>query len=195
MASGNAASDDAVVNAMSHGSRTALTNRLSGTRKMSATGQQHEQREYDQRAVQRADENPEILENAEPALRHGNRDGGADADRRVGHDDVHELEHHLGQALAGGEHERLALPLHLRERDREDDREEDDLQHFVLRRGVEEALAARCARSRRVSVVCVLANSVPSFVDAAPRSTPTPGFTRFTAVRPTTSASVVTTSK
>ena len=46
-----------------------------------------------------------------------------------------------------------------------------------------------------VSVVCVAANSAPSFVDAAPRSTPTPGFTMLTASRPTASASVVTISK
>ena len=64
IASGSAASDDAVVNAMSHGSRTARTNRLSGTRKMSAIGHEHEQHEHDQRAVQRADENAEIPQNA-----------------------------------------------------------------------------------------------------------------------------------
>ena len=60
IASGNAASDDAVVNAMSHGSRTARTKRLSGTRKISAIGTNTKQDEHDQRAVQRADENAEI---------------------------------------------------------------------------------------------------------------------------------------
>ena len=46
-----------------------------------------------------------------------------------------------------------------------------------------------------VSDVCVVANSAPSFADAVPRSTPAPGFTRFTAMRPTASAIVVTISK
>ena len=41
----------------------------------------------------------------------------------------------------------------------------------------------------------VVASSEPSVDETAPRSTPRPGFTRLTATKPTTSASVVTTSK
>jgi hypothetical protein len=75
------------------------------------------------------------------------------SDGRVGHHDIHELEHHLRQTLAGGEHELLARPLHLRQRDGEDDREEHDLKHLVLRGSVEEALRNRMldhARQRGV---------------------------------------------
>ena len=59
IASGSAASDDAVVKAMSHGSFTARMNRRSGTRKTSAIGTKHAEHEDDQRAVQRADEHAE----------------------------------------------------------------------------------------------------------------------------------------
>jgi len=44
-------------------------------------------------------------------------------------------------------------------------------------------------------LVCVVASCAPSSADAAPRSTPCPGFTRFTAISPTASAAVVTSSK
>ena len=51
------------------------------------------------------------------------------------------------------------------------------------------------SRVNAANVVVVFASSAPRSTDALPMSTPTPGFARLTAMRPTTSASVVTTSK
>ena len=52
-ASGSAASDDAVENATSHGSFAARQNRRTGTLNASAIGSSTNEREHDQRAVQR----------------------------------------------------------------------------------------------------------------------------------------------
>ncbi len=53
------------------------------------------------------------------------------------------LEHDLAHRLEEREHERLRRPLHLRQRDRKDDRIEDDLEHLVVRRRPEDALRHR----------------------------------------------------
>ena len=56
-------------------------------------------------------------------------------------------------------------------------------------------LCGTVCSSTPLRVVLVAANCEPSFADAAPRSTPCPGFTRLTARSPTTNANVVTASK
>ena len=73
--------------------------------------------------------------------------------------------------------------------------EEDDLQHFVLRSGLEEALRHRVLEHAARTSMLSPRSSVPVVGAGAARATPTPGLTMFTAIRPTTSASVVTTSK
>src|SRR5678815_5437617 len=54
---------------------------------------EHKEHEHDQRALQRSNQNAEILEDAESALRNRDRDRRADTDRRVSHHDADELEH------------------------------------------------------------------------------------------------------
>ena len=99
IARGSAASLDVVENAMTAGSFTALKNLRIGTLKSSATGSEHEQDEDRERHVERADEPGEVVEHPEPAVADRVGDRGADADRRVVHDDVRELEHRLGERL------------------------------------------------------------------------------------------------
>jgi hypothetical protein len=110
------------------------------------------------------------------ALSHRDRDRRADADRRELHHDADELEHHLAQLSQNESMNVFAGALHLRQRDGEDDGEEDDLQHLVLRARLEEALRHRVlddARERRLRLRELGAASVAS----AARFTPTPGFT------------------
>jgi hypothetical protein len=102
--------------------------------------QQHDDREDPQCAIQGEDKCTQVSEYANPTLAHRLRDRRADADRRQLHHDRHEPEHHFGQALARLQHERLRRPLDLRERDREHDGEDRDLERLVARRRLEEAL-------------------------------------------------------
>ncbi len=83
----------------------------------------------------------------------------------------------------------------LRERHAEQHGEEHDLQHFVVRRRLEEAVRHDVLEHIRDASPGVAASSLPGASDAAVMFTPTPGFTKFTAISPTASASVVTTSK
>src|SRR5256714_15511586 len=72
------------------------------------------------------------------ADRNGNRR--SDPDRSVAHHDRRELEHHLGEPFATGENDLLRPTSDLRQSDGEENREEYDLQDFVLGGRLEEAL-------------------------------------------------------
>ena len=196
MASGSAASDDAVEKAMSQGSLTQCQKRRSGHPRKERDRHERQQDEHDQRAVEREHQGAEVPEHAEAAVSHRDRHRRADADRRELHDDAGELEHHLRQPLA----EPRASPpwrarLHLGERGGEEDGEEDDLEHFVPGRGVEEAVRdgmlqharQRCPGGWRAAWPCVGGRGE--------RRRRSPGRTRFTAPSPMNSATVVTTSK
>ena len=85
-ASGSAASEEAVENAMSHGSFAAAPNRRTAP-SHERDRKQDEHREGEQRPVEREHENAEVREHAEPAPAHRHRDRGADADRCELHHD------------------------------------------------------------------------------------------------------------
>ncbi len=93
--------------------------------------QQDEQDEDREREVERGDEPRQVHQHAQPAVPDRVGDRRADADRRVVHDDVRELEHRLGHGLAPGDDRPSLLADHA-ERDREQDAEDDDLQHVAF---------------------------------------------------------------
>ena len=73
-ARGSAASDEAVVNASSHGSLVAAQNRRSGTLPRERDGQEDQRREREQRPVEREHQAPSRAEHAEPVPAHRHRD-------------------------------------------------------------------------------------------------------------------------
>ena len=101
IARGSAASLDVVENAMTAGSFTALMNLRIGHLEDAARPAGARARiERRQREVERADQPGQVVEHAEAAVADRVGDRRADADRRVVHDDVRELEHRLGERLA-----------------------------------------------------------------------------------------------
>ena len=145
---------------------------------------------HDQRHVERADQPGQVVEHAEPAAADRIGDGRADADRRIAHDDVGEAEHRLGQRLAPRDHRPALLADHA-ERDREDQAEDDDLQHVAARHGVDD----RLGHGVQQHLIPGLRGSVDRPLPAAGSEIPSPGRVMFTANRPISSAIVVTTSK
>ena len=83
MARGRAASDDVVVNAMTAGSLTARMNGPNRNPGDERRGNQRQQHEHDQRAVERPHQQPQVAEHLDPAVAHRHRHRRPDADRRV----------------------------------------------------------------------------------------------------------------
>ena len=100
IARGNAASLDVVENAMIAGSRTARTNFRIGTLNISAIGRNTARKKTISAPYSVSTSSPRFLRTLEAAVTDGVRHRRADADRRVVHDDVRELEHRLGEQLA-----------------------------------------------------------------------------------------------
>ena len=78
------------------------------------------------------------------------------ADRREHHDDVRELEHRFGQALAEGQHRPSFSLLHQGERNPEDNTENNNLQDLTFDNGLGDILreyvkndVCRALRGRR----------------------------------------------
>ena len=87
--------------------------------------------------------------------------------------------------------DRPALLADHAERDREDDAEDDDLQHVALGHRLDD----RLGHDVEQDLIPGLRLARRSRTPAHGRLTPTPGFMRLTATSPMTSASVVTISK
>ena len=84
-ASGSAASDDAVVKAMSQGSFTCQQEAPDRHLEQERDRQQHDEGENGQRPVERQHEHTEAPEHADPAPAHGHRDRRPDAYRGERH--------------------------------------------------------------------------------------------------------------
>ena len=94
-----------------------------------------EQSEEDQRPVERRHELGVRAEHGEAVVRHGSRHRAEDAERRQRHDVVRELEHDGHDGVHDLE-ERLGLRADVRRRDADERREDDDLEHVLLRHRV-----------------------------------------------------------
>ena len=132
------------------GSLTAVTNLRSGTVKMSATGSSTSRMNTASAMYSVATSQARLTSTRNAAVPDRVGDRRADADRRVVHDDVRELEHRLGHGLAPRDDRPAFLADHA-ERDAEEDAEDDDLEDVAfghrlddrLRDDVEEDLIPR----------------------------------------------------
>ncbi len=153
MARGSAASLDVVEKAMMAGSLTALMNLRIGTLKMSAIGRRTSSTNAASARYSVATSHARLTRTRNSAVPDGVSDRRADADRRVVHDDVRELEHRFGNGLAPLDDRPAFLADHA-ERNGEENAEDDDLQDVAfghrldhgLRHGVEEDLIPRLGR-------------------------------------------------
>src|SRR6185312_12020181 len=129
---------------------------LEGNARENRYRQQHDEREYDQRAVQRCHELAEAEQHADTAMTDCDGECCTNTDRCIRHHDLRELEHQVRGRGAEVQHQFLLFALLPRERYGEQNREEYDLQNFVMISRFEEALrnhvlqhATECNRVRR----------------------------------------------
>ena len=99
--------------------------------------QQHQAEEDGQRHVEGEHEVAEVPQDTQSTVADGIGDGRADADRRVEHHDVGDLEHRLGERFAPLQYG-LALLAHHAEADGEHHAEDHDLEHVAGGHGLDD---------------------------------------------------------
>ncbi len=195
MASGSAASDDAVVNAMSHGSFTAAKNRRIGTLNSSATGSKTARAKITSEPYNASTSTASLRSTSMPLVPTVTAIAapmpmGANAitspvNLNITWDKPSQNESIVLLAVPAGTCDSATAKMIAK----------NTICSTSLFAAASKKLCGTVCSMTLLNVACVVESPAVWAAFAPPRSTPTPGFTTFTTMSPTASASVVTISK